>query len=453
MKYTGKRIMVLGMARSGVAAAKLLLRLGATVLLSDSKDKERLGDVLPPEGERCLYCLGQPPQAFYDGLDMLVISPGVPVDAPVVLDAKKCGIPVIGELELGAQVTRGTLLAITGTNGKTTTTTLLGEICAAAGKDTHVVGNIGYPITERCDETTDASVTVAEVSSFQCETMETFRPHVGAILNIREDHLNRHGDMETYIALKKGMLTRQSGEDIAVLNADDAVCRAMAEDLHAQVAYFSRTSQVQKGACVEDGKIVLHMHGKVQAVCRVDELRIPGPHNLENALAAAVMASAIGVDVDAIARVLKTFRGVEHRMETVRVVHGVTWINDSKGTNVDSTLKAIESMLAPTVIILGGSDKQVDFSPLAKAIAATPFIKHAVLMGETAGQIKQALHAEGFIDTHEAGSDFERCLSTATQLAQEGWNVLFSPACASFDMFRDFEHRGAEYKRLVNRIQ
>ncbi|MBQ7455917.1 MAG: UDP-N-acetylmuramoyl-L-alanine--D-glutamate ligase [Clostridia bacterium] len=338
--WQGKRVLVLGMARSGVAVAQLLCKYGATPLLNDRKTAKELGDALAPLRELpCEWHLGEEPIGLLDGCDVLLISPGVAIDSPIVLAAKEKGIPVTGELEVASQLADGLLVALTGTNGKTTTVSLLGEIFRAAGKLAFVAGNIGYPLSAAAMESQPDDVLVAEVSSFQLETTDSFHPRVAAVLNVTEDHLNRHYTMENYCAVKRHIFERQCSRDTAVLNLDDAYCRAMAEGLRANVAWFSRTQPVENGACVADGKIVLRWKGEEKAICGVDEVYIPGPHNLENALAAAMMAYAAGVPAPVIRHALRTFRGVEHRIEFVRELDGVKWFNDSKGTNVDSTIR------------------------------------------------------------------------------------------------------------------
>ena len=376
----------------------------------------------------------------------MVISPGIAFAKPFVQKAVEAGVEVIGELELGARRMCGELVAITGTNGKTTTTTLVGEFFKAAGRTTHVVGNIGYPITAAAGESTNEDVTVAEVSSYQCETIREFHPQVGAVLNITEDHLARHGTMECYVAMKRRIFAQQEAHDYAVFNYDDATCREMAEGLTAKIAWFSRTQQVSFGACVMDGNIVLRAGGE-HVVCACDEVLIPGPHNLENALAAVTIAGLLGVRPETMREVLKTFSGVEHRIETVRTIDGVTWINDSKGTNVDSTLKAIDTMTRPTVLILGGSDKKTNFDPLAQAIVQSGNIIHCVLIGDTAQQISQSLDRAGYTAYELAGYDFDDCIARCRAAAVPGGNVLLSPACASFDMFVDYEDRGRVFKK------
>ncbi len=451
MELQNRRALVCGLARSGLAAAELLRRAGAQVTLSDLKGEDAFGDALAPLRDLgCQMALGREPgEEELQSCDLIVLSPGVPWSKPFVQEALRRGVEVIGELELGARMTRGPLIAITGTNGKTTTTTLVGELLRATGRTTHVVGNIGYPITAVAGESGRDDVTVAEVSSYQCEAISTFHPKVGAVLNITEDHIARHGSMETYVAMKRRIFQNQTPQDVALFNADDPICREMAEGLRAQVAWFSRTRRVDYGAFVQDGCIVLRLGEEETPVCRCDEVRIPGPHNLENALAAVVIAGVMGVPCETMRDVLRAFPGVEHRIETVRTLRGVTWINDSKGTNVDSTLKAIDTMRAPTVLILGGSDKGVSFDALAEAIAAAPQITRCVLIGDTAEKIRAALDKVGFTAYEMTGYDFDACLARCAALAAEGGNVLLSPACASFDMFSDYEDRGRVFKQKV----
>lgn len=450
MDVRNRRMIVCGMARSGIAAAKLLCQRGAQVTISDMKAEAEFGGALEElRALGCAFALGEGPQAHLDGQEIMVISPGIAWAKPFVQEAIGRGVEVIGELELGARMTRGTLLAITGTNGKTTTTTLVGELCRAAGYTTHVVGNIGYPITATAGDSADTDMTVAEVSSYQCEGISRFHPHVGAVLNITEDHLARHGTMQVYIDMKRRIFRNQTESDYAVFNYDDETCREMAKGLRGRVVWFSRRAQPPCGAWVKDGAIVLDLGDGEQAVCRADEVFIPGPHNLENALAAVAIAGAAGLPVAGMAQVLRTFRGVEHRIETVRELRGVTWINDSKGTNVDSTQKAIATMTRPTVLILGGSDKKTSFDPLAQTIVASGLIAHCVLIGDTAEQIRGALDRAGYGAYTMTGYDFDACLAACARLAQPGGCVLLSPACASFDMFRDYEDRGRVFKEKV----
>ena len=301
-------------------------------------------------------------------------------------------------------------------------------------------------------EARDEDIFVCEVSSFQMETADTFHPKVAALLNITEDHLNRHGTMEVYTAMKMRMFRNQTAEDVAVFNADDPALAPLTSQVNSQVMLFSRKHEVESGAFVRDGQVTLRWKGQEKPVCGVEEIRIPGPHNLENALAAACVAFAMDVPAPVIRHSLRTFKGVEHRIEFVRELEGVRYINDSKGTNVDSTIKAVQTMQRPTAIILGGYDKHCDFTPLAREMLASPMIREAVLIGATADQIEEALRREGFGAIHRADS-LKDAIDRCRALAADGWNVLLSPACASFDMFSDYEARGRIFKELVNELK
>ena len=453
MDYEKKKVLVVGMARSGVAAAQLLRACGADVTVNDSKSEEELGtQLLPLEGLQLTRKFGCPAMDLLEGQDCLVISPGIPDTAPFVLKAKEMGIYVIGELELAAQLSRGTLLAVSGTNGKTTTVSLLGEMFVNSGKVTHVVGNIGYPFSLAALVSRKDDVIVCEVSSFQMETADTFHPHVALLTNITEDHLNRHGTMEVYTGLKMRMFRNQTAEDYAVFNADDPGLNGLSRQVCSKVLKFSRKKEVREGAFVRDDTIYLRMDGSEKKICRTEEIYIPGPHNLENALGAVCVAGAMKVPVPVIRHTLKTFRGVEHRIERVRELDGIVYINDSKGTNVDSTIKAVQTMTEPTVIILGGYDKHTSFDPLAREIMNSPAIRKAVLIGETAPLIKNSLQRAGFKELEFADS-LGQAVHQARQAADKGWNVLLSPACASFDMFRDYEERGRVFKEIVNELK
>ena len=450
--WRNRRVLVLGMARSGVAVAKLLCKFGAVPLLNDRKTEEQLGEEIQTLRELpCEWHLAEDPLTLLDRCDTLLISPGVPIDSPIVLAAKEKGIPVTGELEVASQLADGTLVALTGTNGKTTTVSLLGEIYRAAGRIAYVAGNIGYPLSAAAMESRPEDMLVAEVSSFQLETTESFHPRVAAVLNVTEDHLNRHYTMANYTAVKRHIFDRQCRADTAVLNYDDPACRAMAEGLKGQIAWFSRTQEVKQGAFVKEGRITLRWKGEEKPVCGVDEVFIPGPHNTENALAAAMMGYASGVPAAVIRHTLRTFKGVEHRIEFVRELDGVKWYNDSKGTNVDSTVKAVQTMRAPTVLILGGSDKHVPFDALAREIIVSGQIARVVLCGATAPQIEKALRDAGY-EAIDHADNYPDTVKLCRKLAQPGGNVLLSPACASFDQFTDYEQRGRVFKQLVNEL-
>lgn len=450
MEFVGKRVLVIGMARSGVAVSALLCRHNARVTINDRKTEAELGDALAElRGMDMEWRLGEDPVALLDSTDVLVISPGVPITAPVVKAARERGIPVLGEIEVAYRLSKGRIVAVTGTNGKTTTTTLISEIFKNAGRLTYTVGNIGFPFSAIADETTPEDVIACEVSSFQLESIDMFRPWISAVLNVTEDHLNRHGTMDEYIRMKMRIFENQRRDDACVLNYDDPITRDMAGHMLAKPVFFSRRAQVD-GAYVKDGQIVFGREFP-RNVCRVDEVRIPGPHNLENALAAVAMAVCADVPLPVIRHTLRTFAGVEHRIEFVRELNGIRYINDSKGTNVDSTLKAIETMDRPTIIILGGSDKKSDYTPMAELMVKWPHIVGAVVIGETQRDIVAALDRAGFTN-YKCESDFKQAILTARDMASAGGNVLLSPACASFDMFRDFEQRGEVFKQIVGEL-
>jgi len=452
LDWKNQKVLVIGLARSGIAAARLLLQAGAVPYLNDSRPTEKFGEVYEElKSLNCPLHLGEDPIPLLEQVDAVVISPGVPVQAPVVKAAQAKGLPLVGELELAYQLSKGAMVAVTGTNGKTTTVSLLGEIFKNAGKTTHVVGNIGYPYSLAAMEATEADMTVCEVSSFQLETTQTFHPQVAAVLNITEDHLNRHGTMAEYIRLKGRIFEAQQPGDVAVLNFDDPTLQDMAAQIKNKVIWFSRTQAVPMGAYVQEGKIYCSIDGEAKMIAECDEIYIPGPHNLENALAAVCVAAAMGVPASVIRHTLRTFKGVEHRIEFVRTLEEITYLNDSKGTNVDSTLKAIQTMKTPTVIILGGYDKHCDFTPLAQEMVKSPCMAHAMLIGETASQIEGALKACGYANIHHAAT-LKEAVDASRALAVAGGTVLLSPACASFDMFKDYEERGRVFKDIVNQL-
>ncbi len=449
-QFQGKRVLVIGMARSGVQAARLLSAHGAFPILNDLKNREAFGDALAPlDGVPAEWRLGESPLPLLENADALVISPGVPIDSPAVLRARELGLYVIGELELASRFAQGTLIGVTGTNGKTTTVTLLDTMLREAGLTSWLSGNIGTPFSLTALSSRPGDMLVTEVSSFQLESVDQFHPRAAAVLNVTEDHLIRHYTMACYIAMKRRIFENQTAGDLALLNGDDPICVGMAEGLAARVAWFSRQKEVAQGAFVRDGAIIVRLNDREYRLCPADEVGIPGPHNLENAMAAATLALDLGAAPDAVVHALRTFRGVEHRIEYVRTLDQVRYINDSKGTNPDSTVKAIDTMKAPTVLILGGYDKHVSFRGLAEHIARSPQIAALVVLGATKAQLLSEL-AEAHTVQPQAADSFEDAVSLARRLAQPGWNVLLSPACASFDMFTCFEERGERFKSIVN---
>ncbi len=448
-QFRSRHVLVVGMARSGVGAAELLCSIGAVVTVNDSKTEEELGDALAPlQNLPVIRRFGTPALECLAGQEVLILSPGIPDTVPFVAEARKQGIRVIAEIELAYELMAGELLAVTGTNGKTTTVTLLTQMFLDAGRPAHAVGNIGYPYSLAVKDAGERDVFVCECSSFQMETVDGFHPRAAALLNITEDHLNRHGTMAEYTRLKMRMFEKQDEKDYAVFNLDDPGVNGLWNQLKSHILFFSRTREVPEGAFVRDGVVMFRLDGKEYSIIPAAEIYIPGPHNLENAMAAVCLAMVSGLSPESIAETLRTFKGVEHRIEFTRELDGIRYYNDSKGTNVDSTICAVKTMDRPTVMILGGSDKHADFAPLASCIMEHPLIRRAVVMGVTGPQIEKALKDAGFAEIIHA-SGMEDAVNKSRDAALEGWNVLLSPACASFDMFTDYEQRGRVFKKIV----
>ncbi len=438
------------MARSGIAAANLLAKEGYSVTINDIKYEIDLQDQINQLYHKVEYVLGCTPDGLLRGRDFVVVSPGIPTHLPFFQKARELGIPIISEIELGYHYTKGAITAITGTNGKTTTTALVGEIFKKAGRPTIVAGNIGRAMTECVGETSVQSEMVLEVSSFQLEAIRDFCPRVSAVLNITPDHLDRHGDMEGYITAKKRIFENQRENDILILNDDNALTREIAKDATCKVMFFSRTHEVYCGSCIRNDRIVFIDEGIETIITSPDEVRIRGQHNQENALAAVAMACARGIEPHIIRHTLATFEGVEHRLESVDKVSNVRFINDSKGTNPDATIRAVESMEMPTILILGGYDKGVSFDELISRF--TKYIEGVVVLGDTAQIIAENLDVRGYTN-YQYGEDFKSAVRKAFAMARPGYNVLLSPACASFDMFKDFEERGRVFKGIVQTLK
>lgn len=452
MNLDGKKVMIVGLARSGVGAAKLLCDKGAIVTINDIKPKSKLKDQIAMLKDYDVkFELEQKADGHVKDCDLIVVSPGIPTSLSFFKVAKENGVKVIGEMELGYQSTKCPITAITGTNGKTTTTALLGAIYEKAGYNTFVAGNIGESIAACALETSEKDAMVLEVSSFQLETIHEFKPHVAGILNIAPDHLDRHKTMDGYINAKISIFLNQDKNDFAILNYNDQYTNTIVEHIKSKILYFSLVDSVTNGVCIKSGKIVFCMDGKEDVViARPQELRLPGRHNLENALAAVCMAMAFGIKPHYIRHTLATFSGVEHRFETVTEVNGIRFINDSKATNPASTICAIESMETPTVLILGGYDKDIAFDELASKV--TKNIKSIVVLGQTSKIIADSLLASGFGSIYYA-QDFKGAIYRAYELAKPGFAVLLSPACASYDMFNDYEERGRAFKKIVKKLE
>ena len=441
------------MGRSGRAAAGALIEKGAEVSIQDSKkaadfEPEFLEEMRTAGVKEYLGCVPDDMSAF----DTLVLSPGVPPRLDFIQDAKASGAEVIGELELAYRLCKGSFVAITGTNGKTTTTTLVGEIYKAAGRDTIVGGNIGNAIAVDAMNANEKTWMITETSSFQLETIKEFQPVVSAILNLTPDHMDRHGTMEEYGRVKARIFENQTSDQYCVLNYDDGACFELAEreGCEATVVPFSRKEELEFGAFAKDGRIVIrNKAGEMIDICGVDELLIPGTHNLENALAAAAVCYFGGIDPEVIGEAMKAFSGVAHRIELCCEKNGVRFVNDSKGTNTDAAIKAIEAMKENIILIAGGYDKGASYEDFINVFPGR--VKELILLGKTAPKIKAAAEAAGFTNITMA-TDMEECVAAAWEKAQPGDVVLLSPACASWDMYDNFEQRGDHFRECAQKL-
>ena len=448
MELNNKRVLVVGLGKSGVASALFLRSRGAQVTVSDSKPQEQLSEEIPILLDHGIIIeTGGHGERTFHGQDLIVVSPGIPADSPPLVQARALGEPVIGEIELAAQFLPKNIVAITGSNGKTTTTTLTGEIITAGGYPTRVGGNIGTPAISLVDAARPDSVIVLEVSSFQLETIQTFRPKVAVVLNVTPDHLDRHRTFETYVDAKARIFENQHADDFAVLNADDPVCVELSDRTRAQVFWFSREKEVQQGASLRDGRILFRDPAGQREIMLVSEIPLKGTHNLENVLAAVCAGKLSGCNYTAIREAVRNFKAVEHRLEYVATIRGVEYYNDSKATNVDATIKALESFPANIHLILGGKDKGSDYTVLNDLLRQR--VKRVYTIGAAADKIEsQVREAAEIVHAESLDSAVQR----ASASAQPGDIVLLAPACASFDQFRNYEHRGKVFKELVQRL-
>ncbi len=449
MDLKDKRVLVVGLGKSGVASALFLKARGARVTVSDTKSPDQLGEEIPILLDHGITVeTGGHGERTFRGQDLIVVSPGVPVDAPPLVQARASGEPVIGEIELAAQNLTGPIVAITGSNGKTTTTTLAGEILAAGGLSVAVGGNIGTPAISLIAAATKETVFVLEISSFQLETIQTFRPKVAVVLNITPDHLDRHRTFQTYIDAKARIFENQQPDDFAVLNEDDPTCRTLRDRTRAQVFWFSRKQEVQNGAFVRDGKILFRDATGQREVMLVSEIPLKGAHNVENVLAGVCAGGLMGCEPAKIREAIKNFKAVEHRLEYVATIKGVEYFNDSKATNVDATIKALESFPKNIHLILGGKDKGSDYTVLNDLLRER--VKRVYTIGAAAEKIES--HIKGAAEIVHAET-LENAIRRAAAVAQPGDIVLLAPACASFDQFQSYNHRGRVFKEIVQAIQ
>ena len=454
MKITEKKILVIGCGVSGIGAARLLLEAGASLTLYDGNEKldsEAVLKKLPEDARegRVRILAGELPGEVKEETELVVVSPGVPVDLPLVEELRKGGARIWGEVELAYHFGKGRIAAITGTNGKTTTTTLVGEIFKSYFPEVFVVGNIGTAYTAEALRMTEKSVTAAEISSFQLETIEDFHPNVSAILNITPDHLDRHHTMECYIKAKEQIAENQGEQDVCVLNYDDEETRRFGQEVKAQVLYFSREHILDQGVFL-DGTAIVYQDETVRTkICDVSELKLLGNHNYENVMAAVAVAAAMGVPLPNIRRTVMEFTAVEHRIEFVAEKKGVAWYNDSKGTNTDASIKAVQAMNRPTVLIGGGYDKKVSFDEFIESFGEK--VQWLVLLGQTAEQLAETAKRHGFTNIVFVKS-LEEAVAVCAEKARPGDAVLLSPACASWGMFDNYEQRGNLFKKYVREL-
>ncbi|HSY65876.1 MAG TPA: UDP-N-acetylmuramoyl-L-alanine--D-glutamate ligase [Terriglobales bacterium] len=452
MDVNNKRVLVVGLGKSGVASALFLRARGARVTVSDSKPQDQLQDQIPVLLDNGIAVeTGGHGERTFGGQDLIVVSPGVPTDSPPLVQARALGENVIGEVELAAQFFPGRIVAITGSNGKTTTTTLAGEIVAAAGYRVAVGGNIGTPAISLVEAATADTIAVLEVSSFQLETIQTFRPQVAVVLNVTPDHLDRHRTFAAYADAKARIFENQRAGDFTVLNADDQTCVELATRTRAQVFWFSRTTEVKQGAFVRGGRIFFRDHNGQREIMLVSEIPLKGAHNVENVLAAVCVGALLGCEPDRIRTAVRNFKAVEHRLEHVATIGGADYYNDSKATNVDATIKAIESFPANIHLILGGKDKGSDYTVLNDLLRKR--VKRVYTIGAAAAKIEsQIVSSQNGGPEIDHAETLETAIRHAAQVAKPGDVVLLAPACASFDQFRNYEHRGKVFKQVVNSL-
>jgi len=451
MDLKDKMVLVFGAGKSGISATKLLKRIGARVILYDGNNKidiSTLEDKFEKENKPEIY-IGLFPNEKLEQISLMILSPGIAIDHPFVLEVEAKGIPIWGEIELGYRYSKGRIIGITGTNGKTTTTSLVGDILKSYYKQVFVVGNIGDPYTDIALDTTDESVTIIEISSFQLETIHEFCPDISAILNITPDHLNRHHTMDNYIKLKKNIAVNQDMSKLCILNYEDAHTRKIGKELKTRVMYFSSEHEPTYGLYLDGDNIVFKSDDKREHVCNVNELQVLGKHSYENVMVGVGIAIEMGIPMDVIHKAIISFKAVEHRIEYVDTIDGVSYYNDSKGTNPDASIKAVQAMKSPTILIGGGFDKGLAFDDWIASFNKK--VKCLVLMGETREIIANAARKQGFNNIIMV-NDLKEAVRVSAQRAEDGDAVLLSPACASWGMFDNYEQRGRMFKQYVKEL-
>ena len=446
-----KRYLVAGSGISGIGAVKLLSRNASDITLYDGNKaltEEEIRSKLDGNKEVKIV-IGELPQEVIDRTDIMIVSPGIPIDSEIVTRVRNCGVEIWGEIELAYRYSKGRVIGITGTNGKTTTTALTGEIMKNYFESVFIVGNIGTAYTSVASDTGLDTVTVAEISSFQLESVQKFKPVVSAVLNITPDHLNRHYTMENYTAVKMSITKNQDKNQVCVLNDEDAILRKEAEKLKNRVLFFSSRTSLPEGICLNGNNIVYRERGSEVFICSIHEMKLVGIHNIENVMAAAAIALIMKVPAEIIRETIRNFNAVEHRIEYVTEKQGVIYYNDSKGTNTDASIKAIEAMTKPTILIAGGYDKGSEYDEWLEAFGGK--IKHLVLLGATKEKIAKTAEIHGYKD-YTCVDSLEEAVAVSAKQAREGDAVLLSPACASWDMFKSYEERGRLFKEYVNNL-
>ncbi|MDQ0203479.1 UDP-N-acetylmuramoyl-L-alanine--D-glutamate ligase [Pectinatus haikarae] len=454
MNFTDKNIIILGAGISGIGAAKTAHKLGAEVTLCDAKPAEQIKyDLSELRNINIKLVLGQQKINILKNADMVILSPAVALHIPLLDEVRKLGIKIISEIEFAWYIASAPIYAVTGTNGKTTTTVLLGLLMKKIYERVGVGGNIGVPLCEEVQRVADKGCTVAEISSYQLESSHEFCPHIAAVLNITPDHIARHGSMEIYQQMKEKIFVNQTKQDFLVLNYDDLRTRNMAERAKSTVMFFSRAISLEEGVFALDSKLMIKWRGREYLVCGVDEIGIKGGHNVENALAATATAFLAGVSPAQIADVLRNFSGVEHRIEAVKEIAGVKYFNDSKATNTDAAIKALETFDGHVVLIAGGHDKKTDLTEFMRL--ASQRVDKLILLGEAAARFREAAILNGIRENNivEAGYSMKKAVSLARQYAVAPQVVLLSPACSSFDMYDGYEERGRDFKKIVNELE
>lgn len=446
VELKGKRVLILGLAISGVSTAKALEKLGANVIISDSKQKEELKDYIEQlENINVEYLLGTNDVDLSE-IDLVVKSPGIPLTVPILEKARELNIEVVTDIELAYRISKNKFIAITGTNGKTTTTTLTGEVVKNAGLTCHVTGNIGVGILWEVVNSKKDDIFVIEASSFQLDSTKEFKPKISAIINITPDHLNWHKTFDKYAYAKKKIYVNQDHDDYTILNYDDPILRQASKEVNSNLVFISVNHQLDKGIYVENENIVINDGKEVITVMPTKEVRIPGKHNLENALVSLAIGWIMEIDLETIKDTLRSFEGVEHRLEYVDNINGISFYNDSKGTNPDASIKAIEAVNSPLIVIAGGMDKGSDFEDFIKRFNNK--VKALILLGETANKIKETAISLGFNNIYIVET-MKDAVTKGYQIGNRGDNVLLSPACASWDMYKSYEERGRDFKSAV----